>query len=857
MTTTRRLWLGFGALIAIQIVAAVGFGWSLRAVHDDLTVISERAAPIRAIAYEMQQDVLGIDLATWRYLSLGDSESRLRAARDSEDFERLMTAYERLATAPEDKAILAPIRALFAEYKAVTNQVLAQKSRQLAPDAAALTRLKELRDDLEQHLMGDIRAAAERQLAVAGRNSKAALETLLIDVLTALVILPLLAAVVSVIVGRAIVRTEQILRVTLSTIGDGVITIDGDSRVATMNRVASELTGWSESDALGQPLETVFQIVDQDTREKVDNPALQALREGQFVGFANHQVLIAKDGTERPIDDSAAPIRTPRGEIAGAVLIFRDFSARRDADIKLHDSEQRYRTLFEAGPVAVFACDRQGVIQNYNRRAAELWGREPECGNPAERFCGSLRLYRPDGTLLPHAESPIVEVLRTGIPIEDVELLMERPDQSRIAVVASFSPLGPVAGQPGGVITAFYDISERKELEDELRSLAAQLSEEDDRKNEFLALLAHELRNPLAPISNAVQVLLLKARQGDAGSVVDRGLFEMMERQLGQMTRLVEDLLDVSRISRGRIELRKERTELGLILNLALESVRPLLDAKRHQLTVSLPPAPIALDGDAARLAQVLSNLLNNACKFTPEQGEIKVLVTRSGGWAVIRVLDNGVGISPDQQPRIFGMFMQSDISLNRSQDGLGIGLALVKTLTEMHGGTVEARSGGIGQGSEFVVRLPVLEESTAAATAMKPVPATGAAAAAKARRILVVDDNRASADSLAMLLKLTGHDSHLAYDGVEALTLADGLRPDAILLDIGLPGMNGYEVARRIRAEPWGARVTLIALTGWGQKDDRQRAQDAGFDHHVVKPIKHAELRALLNGLPPSSCAQ
>lgn len=857
MTTTRRLWLGFGALIAIQIGAALGFAWSLSAVHDDLRVISERAAPIRAIAYEMQQHVLGINLATWRYLSLGDSESRLRAARESEDFERLMTAYERLASAPEYKATPVPIRALFAEYKAVTSQVLEQKGRQLAPDAAALTRLKNLRDDLERHLVSGIRAAAERQLAAAERNSRAGLETLLVAMLAALVIPLLLTLAVSLAVGRATVRTEQILRVSLSSIGDGVITTDADGRVAMMNPVAAQLTGWSESDALGQPLATVLQIIDEDTRETVENPALRALREGLTVGFANHRLLIAKDGTERPIDDSAAPIRTQRGEIAGAVLIFRDFSARRDADIKLHDSEQRYRTLFEAGPVAVFACDRQGVIQNYNRRAAALWGREPECGNPAERFCGSLRLYRPGGSLLPHAESPIVEVLRTGVPIEGVELLMERPDQSRIAVVVSFSPLGPGAGQPGGVITAFHDITERKELEDELRSLAAQLSEEDDRKNEFLALLAHELRNPLAPLSNAVQVLLLKERQGDASSVVDRGLFEMMERQIGQMTRLVEDLLDVSRISKGRIELRKERTELGLILNLALESVRPLLDAKRHQLTVSLPPAPIALDGDAARLAQVLSNLLNNACKFTPEQGEIKVLVTHSGGWAVIRVLDNGVGISPDQQPRVFGMFMQSDISLNRSQDGLGIGLALVKTLTEMHGGTVEARSGGIGQGSEFVVRLPVLEESTAAATPANPVPATGVAAPAKARRILVVDDNRASADSLALLLKLTGHDSHLAYDGVQALTMADSLRPDAVLLDIGLPGLNGYEVAQRIRAEPWGARVTLIALTGWGQKDDRQRAKDAGFDHHVVKPIRHAELRALLNGLPPSSCAR
>ncbi len=765
-----------------------------------------------------------------------------------------MTAYERLATAPEYHAFVVPIRALFAEYKTLSNQLLEQKR---PPDAAdpTPTRAKNLRDDLEQHLAGGIGAVAERQLAAAARNSKAGLETLLIAVLTALVILPLLAVAVSLAVGRAIVRTERTLRVTLSSVGDGVITTDADGRIAMMNPVAGQLTGWSESDALGQPLETVFQIVNEDTRKKAENPARRALREGLIVGLANHTLLIAKDGTERPIDDSAAPIRTERGDIAGAVLIFRDFSARRDAERQLADSEQRYRTLFEAGPVAVFACDRQGVIQNYNRRAAELWGREPECGNPNERFCGSLRLYRPDGSLLPHAESPIVEVLGTGIPIKDVEMLIERPDESRIAVVVSFSPLRPVGQEPGGVITAFYDVTERKELEDELRSLAAQLSQEDDRKNEFLALLAHELRNPLAPISNAVQVLLLKERQADASGGVDRRLLEMMERQLGQMTRLVDDLHDVSRISRGKIELRKERTELGLILNQALESVRPLLDAKGHRLAVSLPPAPIGLDGDPARLAQVLGNLLNNACKFTPEHGDIQVLVTRSESWAVIRVLDNGVGIPPAQRAHIFGLFMQSDTSLSRSQDGLGIGLALVKTLTEMHGGTVEARSGGIGQGSEFVVRLPALEESTPASSA--PALVASVQAPSLARRILVVDDNRASADSLAMLLKLAGHDSHIAYDGIQALALADSLRPDAILLDIGLPGMNGYEVARRIRALPWGARITLIALTGWGQKDDQQRAQDAGFDHHVIKPIKHAELKALLNGLPPPSRSQ
>ena len=317
-----------------------------------------------------------------------------------------------------------------------------------------------------------------------------------------------------------------------------------------------------------------------------------------------------------------------------------------------------------------------------------------------------------------------------------------------------------------------------------------------------------------------------------------------MQRQVGHMVRLVDDLLDVSRISRGKIELRKEPVELASVVNHAVEAVRPLCESMDHELTVTLPPKPTYLNADPTRLAQVVGNLLNNACKFTEKGGRIRLTVERDGKQAVIRVQDTGIGIAAEQLPRIFEMFTQVDTSLERSRDGLGIGLTLVKNLVEMHDGTVEARSAGVGQGSEFVVRLPLLSEPLPALpqqpSGVKPV-------ATVQRRILVVDDNRDAAESLAMLLKLSGHEVHTAHDGLEAVEAAAKFQPDVILLDIGLPRLNGYEAARRIREQQRDKGLMLVALTGWGQEEDRRRSEEAGFDAHLVKPVDLAALSKLL----------
>ena len=376
------------------------------------------------------------------------------------------------------------------------------------------------------------------------------------------------------------------------------------------------------------------------------------------------------------------------------------------------------------------------------------------------------------------------------------------------------------------------------------RSEAA-LQETDRRKDEFLATLAHELRNPLAPLRNALQ--LMRMAGGDEHTM--NQTLGMMDRQLQQMVRLIDDLLDISRITRGKIELRKERVELAAVIRDAVETSRPLIETAGHKLTVIYPPEPISLDADPTRLAQVFANLLNNAAKYTPQSGHIRLTAERQGDEVVVKVSDTGIGIPADMLPRIFEMFTQVDRSLERSQGGLGIGLSLVRGLVELHGGSVEAKSEGPGQGSEISVRLavhPAPRKAKAVAEDSRP-------AAPARRRILVVDDNRDSADSLALLLTLQGSEVRTAYDGLEAVEAAAVFQPDVVLSDIGMPRLNGYETAQRIREQSHGRRVALIAMTGWGQEEDRRRSTQAGFDFHLVKPVDLAALERLLDSLDRS----
>ena len=372
------------------------------------------------------------------------------------------------------------------------------------------------------------------------------------------------------------------------------------------------------------------------------------------------------------------------------------------------------------------------------------------------------------------------------------------------------------------------------------------LKHADRRKNEFIATLAHELRNPLAPIRNGLE--LLRLASGDLDTIAQAR--EMMERQLDQMVRLVDDLLDISRISNNKLELRKERIELSRIIHQAVESVRPMFDAANQKFATVLPVEPIYLEADFARLAQVFANLLTNASKFTHANGHIWLTVTRDEGTVNISVKDDGIGIPVEKQGQVFDMFSQIEQPVENSQKGLGIGLSLVKRLVEMHNGAVEIKSNGLGTGCEFTVRLPVLNEVVVPTAE----PKIKDAAIANSLRVLVVDDNRDAVKSLAMVLKLTGHEVETAYDGREAVDAAAMFKPDVVLLDLGLPKINGYEACRQIRDHEWGRNIKIIAVTGWGQEEDRQKTNDADFDRHLVKPVKPAVLLELLAELQTSS---
>ena len=621
-------------------------------------------------------------------------------------------------------------------------------------------------------------------------------------------------------------KQSEWLRITLSSIGDAVICTDADGRVTFMNGVAEVLTAWTQAEAIGRPLPEVFHIVNERTREPVENPALRALREGATVGLANHTLLIARDGTERPVDDSAAPIRDDFGTPVGAVLVFRDVSDRQDAE----EAQARLAAIVESSDDAIVSKTLDGVIRSWNAGAERLFGYTPHevIGRPITIIIPPERLDE---------EHEILARIARGERVDHFETVRISKQGRRIDISLTVSPVRDSAGRIVGASKVGRDITDRRRAEEALR-------EADRRKDQFIALLAHELRNPLAPLRNSLQVMRLA---GSNASAVAQA-HGVMERQLAHMVRLVDDLLDVSRISQNKMELRRSRVLLTDVVSSAVETARPGIEAAGHELTISLPPAPVHLNADLTRLAQVFSNLLTNSAKYTERGGRIWLAAELHGGQVVVSVRDTGIGIPADALPRIFDMFSQVDRSIERSAGGLGIGLALVKGLVEMHDGTVTAASEGLGKGSNFTVNLPVLGRP---AEALAGVSSDGGRPAAwPGRRILVVDDNRDSAESMAMMLKLVGNDVVTAHDGVEAVAAAEKFRPQVILMDVGMPRMNGYDATRRIRDLPSGPPAIIIALTGWGQDGDRALSKAAGCDGHMVKPVTLTDLRKLLNEL-------
>ncbi|MGX2041704.1 hybrid sensor histidine kinase/response regulator [Methylocaldum sp. MU1018] len=614
--------------------------------------------------------------------------------------------------------------------------------------------------------------------------------------------------------------------VTLTRIGDAAIVTDPEARIELLNPRAESLTGWTQDDARGRPLEEVFRIVDEQAREPVENPVEKVLRTGAIVGLANHTVLIARDGREIPIDDSAAPIRGEDGRLLSVILIFRDVTENRRSEAALAESEALYRAIGESIPFGAWVCDPNGDIRYVSDSFRQMTGmtlEECKCGGWVSR-------------LHPEDMQPLLDRWRDCIKTGrfwDYEYRIRSADGSYRCILSRGVPIRDAEGKMTAWAGMNLDITEMKRLQEALIRETQKLTAADRQKDDFLATLAHELRNPLAPILNAVQIL---HRTDGTGPQVSWAR-DVIERQTKHITRLVDDLLDVSRISRGKVTLNKQPLELAAIVNHAMETSRPMIQAHGHRISLSLPSEPVWIEGDPIRIAQVISNLLNNAAKYSEPNRQIWLVAAEEDGRAVIRVRDAGVGISPEVLPRIFDLFAQADRSLGRSKGGLGIGLSLVKQLVDLHGGSVEAISEGIGKGAEFIVRLPLLSDIPAE----HPMPESEVAADVQpraARRVLVVDDNADIVEGLSILLALEGCEVERAGDGPAALAVAQKFAPDVVLLDIGLPVMDGYEVAQRLRAMPQTEQALLIAISGYGQDQDRHRSFTAGFNHHFTKPV-------------------
>jgi PAS domain S-box-containing protein len=739
---------------------------------------------------------------------------------------------------------------------------------------------------------------------------------------------------------------------------------DPAGRYTYANDYAQEIFATPLDELKGQtdlgvfPPETAAMFRENDEQVLESGKAVRRIELLEHDGDGIHESIVTK-----------FPILNGSGAIAAIGGVAIDVTEQRRANEALRESEARYRRLAELLPVGVYTCSApEGTITYFNKEAARIWGRTPAEGDTDERFCGSYRLFRPNGEFLPREDCPMAVSLRDGIEFRNEEAIVERPDGSRITARVNIDPIRDADGRIVGAVNVFHDTTalrdaQRKVVEEkdnlqtlletlpvavmiaqdrecrrisgnpaaeqllrmrpggnvsktappgeqpehfrilqqgrvipseelpvqraargeairgeeidlefddgslvhaavsarplldsmgnsrgavaallditDLKNAENALKEADRRKDEFLATLGHELRNPLAPIRMGLEIMRLA---GDDREKLQRTR-DMMLRQTEQLITLVDELLDVSRITRGKIELQKRPVKLADVVQHAVEASRPWVEEAGHEIAVDALDAGTWVNGDPNRLTQILCNLLNNACKYTPRGGRIWLTARREGGEAVISVKDNGVGLPREMTGRIFEMFEQLETPQGVQKSGLGIGLTLVKQLVEMHGGQVEAHSAGVGRGTEMIVRVPVLAEASGEENAGEPASKDDPAP----RRVLIVDDNRAAADSLSVVVDQLGHEVRTAYGGAEAVAMAATFRPHVMMMDLGMPNMDGYEAARRIRAQPWGEQLLLVAVSGWGQEQHKSRATEAGFDHHVVKPIEAGDIQTIL----------
>jgi PAS domain S-box-containing protein len=677
-------------------------------------------------------------------------------------------------------------------------------------------------------------------------------------------------------------RSEQELSDFFENATIGLHWVGPDGIILRANQAELAMLGYSREEYVGRHIGEFH--VDPEVIE--DILARQAAGETIIHREAR---LKHKDGSIRDVVVDSS-VLWEEGRFVHTRCFTRDITDRKAAERALQRAERMARFLADASAALAGLIDLESTLQNVARLAVPAFADwcvidMLEEGGSIRRVAvaHSVREYEQLARDVhrrwpPQPTHGIHRIIRSGCAeliaeIDDALLASAISDPELLTItrqlgLKSFLGVPLIAhGKVSGVMEFFAaesgrrfdaedlavaeDLAHRAAVAIENTRLYATIKESDQRKDEFLAVLAHELRNPLAPVRNALGIL----RQPTATPEMQARAREMAERQVQHLTRLVDDLLDVSRIMRGKIELRKSRVDVATIAARAIETARPVIDAAGHELIVALPEAPLAIEADEVRMSQVIFNLLSNAAKYTEPGGRIELAVTGDNREVTFHIRDNGIGIAPDVLPRLFEIFVQVAPTAPRSQGGLGIGLTLVKNLVEMHGGTIDAYSAGLGQGSEFVVRLPALQPAAPASPAdVGSSDARPSSSPDGSRRILVVDDNIDAATSLAMLLKLLGHETRVVHSGPDALAAVEADPPEVVLLDIGMPLMDGFEVARRLRAGPHADRLLLVAITGWGQAADRQRTKEAGFDHHLTKPVEFAMLQAVLNHRPAAS---
>jgi PAS domain S-box-containing protein len=600
-----------------------------------------------------------------------------------------------------------------------------------------------------------------------------------------------------------------------------IFVLDSQGYVRSWNTGAERLKGYRAEEIIGHHFSAFY------TPEDVDRgwPDEELRRARETGRLEDEGWRVRKDGSRMWANVIITALRDEQGDLVGFGKVTRDLTERREQEERVRQSEERFRLLVEGvQDYAIYLLDPEGRVSSWNAGAERITG-----------FRASEILGRSFETFYPPAE-----VAAGKAAAELQEALMHRraedkgwrvrKDGTRFWADVVVTPLYNARGEHVGFAKVTRDLSERKRME--------ALEQEGRHVTEFLAMLAHELRNPLAPIRNAVGILaILEDPPPEVAWCRD-----VIDRQAAQLSRLVDDLLDVSRITRGKLHLQSVPMDLAGAVHRAVEITRPLIDSRRHDLQVVMPDKPVTVHGDLTRLAQVFSNLLTNAAKYTPEGGHIRIELGIEGDDAVVHVNDTGQGIAPDLIERVFDLFAQGERSLDRSAGGLGIGLTLARRIAVLHGGSITAASAGEGRGSTFTVHLPLTRGGGAAVS-----PQRG-----PRHSILLVDDNADAGASLAMLLRLMGHDVETLTDGRDAIARTASLRPDVVFLDIGLPGMDGYEVAREIRKAPGGDRVRLYAVTGYGQAEDRRRSLEAGFDGHLVKPVALEALADVIDNLPP-----